>query len=130
MGVFSAVGTDAETYFDNLINARTAVRRIPQFDPSALNGQIGAVIAVYCPTDYFPCKRLDLLDRFSQCALLASREAMQSSGLEIREEERPRFGVVMGSGMGGVQTYDRGCFELYAKDATKLHPFTIPKMMH
>jgi beta-ketoacyl-acyl-carrier-protein synthase II len=130
MGVFAAVGRDLESFFDNLVNARSGVRRITQFDPSALNVQIGAEIADYRPTDYFPYKRLDLLDRFSQFALLSAREAVESSGLQIRDEERPRFAVVMGSGMGGVQTYDRECFNLYVKEATKLHPFTIPKMMH
>ena len=130
MGVFAAPGKDVESFFHNLVNARSGIRRITQFDPSALTVQIGAEIADYRPTDYFPGKRLDLLDRFSQFALLASREAMESSGLDLREEERPHFGVVMGSGMGGVQTYDRECFNLYVREATKLHPFTIPKMMH
>jgi beta-ketoacyl-acyl-carrier-protein synthase II len=130
MGVFAAPGKDVESFFHNLVNARSGIRRITQFDPSALTVQIGAEIADYQPTDYFPGKRLDLLDRFSQFALLASREAMESSGLDLREEERPHFGVVMGSGMGGVQTYDRECFNLYVREATKLHPFTIPKMMH
>jgi len=50
--------------------------------------------------EYFPAKRLDLLDRFSQFALLAAKEAMESSGIQLRDEERPRFGVVTGTGMG------------------------------
>jgi beta-ketoacyl-acyl-carrier-protein synthase II len=130
VGVFASVGKDVETFFSNLTNARSAVRRIQQFDPSSLGVQIGAEIPDYKPADYFPLKRLDLLDRFSQFGLLAAREAMQSSGIEVREEERPRFGVVTGSGMGGVQTFDGECQNLYAKHATRLHPFTIPKMMH
>src|SRR5207247_10925962 len=84
----------------------------------------------YNHTDHFQPKRLDLLDRFTQFALLAAREAMESSGLEVREEERPRFGVVIGSGMGGVQTFESGCFNVYARGATRLHPFTIPTVMH
>ncbi|HEV2494346.1 MAG TPA: beta-ketoacyl-ACP synthase II [Terriglobia bacterium] len=130
LGVFASVGKDVESFFSNLTNARSAVRRIQQFDPSALGVQIGAEIPDYKPTDYFPLKRLDLLDRFSQYGLIAAREAMASSGLKLREEEHPRFGVVTGSGMGGVQTFDAECVNLYAKNATRLHPFTIPKMMH
>ena len=130
LGVFASIGKDVESLFSNLTNARSAVRRIQQFDPSALGVQIGAEIADYKPTDYFPLKRLDLLDRFSQYGLIAAREAMTSSGLELKDEERPRFGVVTGSGMGGVQTFDAECVNLYAKNATRLHPFTIPKMMH
>ena len=73
---------------------------------------------------------LDLMDRFTQFAVIAARQAMESSQIKITEEEAPRFGVVTGSGMGGAQTFDREYFNLYAKDATRLHPFTIPKMMH
>jgi nodulation protein E len=95
-----------------------------------LSVQIAAEVPDYNPTDYFPPKRLDLLDRFSQFGLLAAREAMKSSGIELGEEERPRFGVVTGSGMGGATTFDSGYFNLYANKATRLHPFTIPKIMH
>jgi nodulation protein E len=130
MGVFAAPGRDVESFFNNLVKGQSAVRRLTQFDPTPLTVQIGAEIADYDPKDYFPHKRLDMLDRFSQFALLAAGEAIKSSGITITEEERPRLGVVMGSGMGGVQTYDRECFNLYVNEATKLHPFTIPKMMH
>ena len=92
--------------------------------------QIAAEIPDYDPLDYFPAKRLDLLDRFSQFALLASKEAMDSSGIQLRDEERPRFGVVTGTGMGGATTFESGYFKLFAEHATRLHPFTIPKIMH
>jgi len=130
MGVIAATGNDVESFFSALVNGRSGIARIAQFDPSALSVQIAAEIPAYAPTDYFPAKRLEMLDRFSQFALIAAREAMQSSGLEVREEERARFGVVVGSGMGGAQTLDQGYLNLYAKQATRLHPFTIPKVMH
>ena len=130
LGVFASAGKDAESFFDNLIHARSAIRRIRQFDPSTLSVQIAAEVPDYSPEDYFPAKRLDLLDRFSQFALLASKEALDSSGIQIADEERPRFGVVTGSGMGGAGTFDSGYFNLYANKVTRLHPFTIPKIMH
>jgi beta-ketoacyl-acyl-carrier-protein synthase II len=130
MGVFASTGKDVPSFFDNLAEGRSGVRRITQLDPSALSVQVAAEIPDYSPTDYFPAKRLELLDRFAQFALIASREAMQSSGIEVPEAERPLFGVVVGTGMGGAQTLDSGYFNLYAKQATRLHPFTIPKMMH
>jgi beta-ketoacyl-acyl-carrier-protein synthase II len=130
IGVFASVGKDSESFFKNLLEARSAVRRICQFDPSSLSVQIAAEVPDYNPADYFPAKRLDLLDRFSQFGLLAAQEAVKSSGIEIGEEERPRFGVVSGTGMAGVNTLDSGYFDLYANQVTRLHPFTIPRMMH
>src|SRR5579863_7145917 len=125
LGVFAATGRNRDSFFSNLTKAQSGFRRIEQFDPSLLSVQIGAEVAGYVPTDYFPSKRLDLLDRFTQFGLLAAREAMESSGIKIRDNERHRFGVVMGSGMGGVGTIDAGFYNLYAKQATRLHQFTI-----
>ena len=81
MGVFASAGKDVESFFSNLVNSRSAIRRITQFDPSSLCVQIGAEVPDYKPADYFPLKRLDLLDRFAQFGLLAAREAVQSSGM-------------------------------------------------
>ena len=130
LGVFASTGKDVESFFKNTCEGRSGIRRIEQFDPSALSVQIAAEIPGYQPLDYFPAKRLDLLDRFSQFALLAAQQAMQSSGIQISEAERERFGAVIGSGMGGAQGLDFGYLSLYAKGATRLHPFTIPKIMH
>jgi len=130
LGVFAAAGKDSASFFANLLEARSTVSRIRQFDPSSLSVQIAAEVPDYNPQDYFPLKRLDLLDRFSQFGLLAAAEAMKSSGIEVREEEQPRFGVVSGSGMGGVNTLEGGYQCLYLNQATRLHPFTIPRMMH
>jgi nodulation protein E len=130
MGVFTSTGKNAESFFTNLINARSGVCRISQFDASSLSVRIAAEISDYRPADYFDPKRLDLLDRFSQFALIAAREAVEQSGYRPPEAERPRFGVVVGTGMGGAGTFDEGYFNLYGKQATRLHPFTIPKIMH
>ena len=130
IGVFASTGKNAESFFATLVEGKSAIRRIQQFDPSQLSVQIAAEIPGYEPLDYFPAKRLDLLDRFSQFALIASKEAMESSGIQLRDEERPRFGVVTGTGMGGATTFDSGYYNLYAKQVTRMHPFTIPKIMH
>ena len=130
LGVIAATGRDVRSFFHNLVHARSGIRRITQFDPSSLNVRIAGEVPNYRSTDYFAQKQLDCMDRFCEFGLIAAREAMQSSGLVVREEERTRFGVAMGSGMGGANTLETGFYKLYAEQATRLHPFTIPKMMH
>ncbi len=130
IGVFASTGKNAGSFHEALVQGRSAIRRIQQFDPTPLTVQIAAEVPDYDPLEYFPAKRLDLLDRFSQFALLAAKEAMDSSGLQLRDEERPRFGVVTGTGMGGATTFESGYYKLFAEQATRLHPFTIPKIMH
>ena len=130
LGVLAPTGKDPDTFINNLIAGRSGIGRITQFDPSALSIQIAGEVPDYRAADYFPQKRLDLLDRFTEFGLVAARQAMESSGIELREEEHPRFGVMMGNGMGGAQTYEVGYCSLYAKQATRVHPFLIPKSMH
>ncbi|HEX5413850.1 MAG TPA: beta-ketoacyl-ACP synthase II [Terriglobia bacterium] len=130
LGVFSSTGKDRNGFFENLVQGRSGVRPICQFDSSPLSIKIAAEISDYNPDDYFPAKRQDMLDKFAQFALIAAGEAMESSGLAVRDEERCRFGVVMGSGMGGAGSYDAGYHNLYVKQVTRLHPFTIPRIMH
>ncbi|HUZ46089.1 MAG TPA: beta-ketoacyl-ACP synthase II [Terriglobia bacterium] len=130
LGVFTAIGKNQESFFESLTRGRSGICRITQFDPSVLSIQIAAEISGYNPDDYFPVKRQDMLDRFAQFGLIAAREAMETSGITVKDEERPRFGVVMGSGMGGAGSYDAGYFSLYAKQVARLHPFTIPRIMH
>ena len=130
VGVLAATGREPESFINNLIEGRSGIRRIQQFDPSALSVQIAAEIPDYKGTDYFPAKRLDLIDRFTEFGLIAAKQAVESSGLEVADEECPRFGVMMGAGMGGAQTYELGYCSLFAKGATRVHPFTIPKSMH
>lgn len=130
LGVFSSTGKDKNSFFENLLQGRPGVRPITQFDSSPLSIKIAAEVDGYNPDDYFPPKRQDLLDKFAQFALIAAGEAMKDSGIVVSEEERYRFGVVMGSGMGGAGSYDAGYHNLYAKQVTRLHPFTIPRIMH
>ena len=130
LGVFSSTGKDRDSFFENLLQGRSGVRPITQFDASRLSIRIAAEVDGYNPDDYFPVKRQDLLDKFAQFALIAAGEAMKDSGIALRDEERWRFGVVMGSGMGGAGSYDAGYHNLYAKQATRLHPYTIPRIMH
>ncbi len=130
LGVFASTGKDTNSFFENLVQGRSGVRPITQFDSSSLSIRIAAEVDGYNPDDYFPPKRQDLLDKFAQFALIAAGECMKDSGIALSDEERCRFGVVMGSGMGGAGSYDAGYHNLYAKQATRLHPYTIPRIMH
>lgn len=130
LGVISAVGNTVEEFFHNLVCGESGIGIITQIDPTRLTVKIAAEVKHYDPSQYFPPKRQDFLDRFAQFALLAASQALQDSGFVPTEEEKLRFGSVVGTSMGGAETLDVGYKQLYEKGAQRLHPFTIPKLMH
>jgi beta-ketoacyl-acyl-carrier-protein synthase II len=130
LGVLAAVGNTAEEFFANLVACQSGIGTITQIDPADLIVKIAAEVKNYNPDRFFPPKRQDYLDRFAQFALVAARQALQDSGFTPAEEEKLRFGAMVGTGMGGAETFDLGYKQMYEKGARRLNPFTIPKMMH
>lgn len=130
MGAVSALGLGVPAFWSGLVAAQSGVRRITLFDPSDLVVPIAAEVPDYAPAQHFPVKKLDLLDRFSQFALLAANEALLGAGLKLSDGEHERSGVALGTGMGGATTEDEGYLAIYGRRATRVHPFTIPRLMH
>jgi len=134
MGVIAASGQSREEFFSNLVAGRGAARRMQNLDPAVverLNNRIAAEVRGFEPGAHFTEKELDHLDRFAQFALVAARQAMAHAGLEgFSEEQQPRVGVMVGTAYGGTETLDTYYFSLYAKNATRLPPLVIPRLMY
>ncbi len=133
-GVVAAPGNNPETFFDQLLQARSGVRPlegIPEDLRERLNCKIGATVAGFDPFQHFSEKEADLLDRFSQFALVAARQAWKQSGLgELTEEQQHRLGVCVGTAYGGIVTLDENYHNLYAKNLNRLSPLVMPRMMY
>ena len=134
MGVIAATGQSREEFFSNLVAGRGAARRMQNLDPAVverLNNRIAAEVRGFEPGAHFTEKELDHLDRFAQLAVVAARQAMADAGLEgFSEEQQPRVGVMVGTAYGGTETLDTHYFSLYAKNATRLPPLVIPRLMY
>jgi nodulation protein E len=130
LGAVSALGVGVQAFWDGLVAGRSGVGRIARFDPSAYLVQAAAEVRAFDPSEHFDAAQSDLLDRFAQFALVAAGEACRAAGLELTDAERSRAGVAIGSGMGGVVTQDDRYHKLYAEGITRLHPFSIPRIMN
>jgi len=130
LGAVSALGVGVQAFWDGLVAGRSGVRRIAQFDPSAYLVQAAAEVPEFEPGEHFDAAQSDMLDRFAQFALVAAGEACRAAGLELTDADRSRAGVAIGSGMGGVVTQDDRYHKLYAEGITRLHPFSIPRIMN
>lgn len=125
LGVVSALGPDAASFWKALCEGRSAIGPLQGFPDGATTVQVAAQARDFDPAAHFDAKQIDLLDRFSQFALVAARQAVRESGAPLGE----RAAVVMGSAMGGKITEDQGFHQLYAEGKKRFSPFTIPRSM-
>ncbi|MFO7676437.1 MAG: beta-ketoacyl-ACP synthase II [bacterium] len=129
LGLVSAVGNDVPTTWQSLLAGRTGVARITGFDLTDMAVTIGAEVK-----DFDPGRRVDpkvarRSDRFTQFALYAAAEAIEDSGLDLGREDRSRVGAIVGSGMGGVQTWESQFAQFVAKGPKRVSPLLIPMMI-
>src|SRR5579885_557502 len=129
IGMISALGRNSAEVRKALSDGAFGIGPIQSADCSKLRFQNGAEVRGYRPEEHFEPARLDLLDRFSQFALIAAREALCTSGLQLTPDLRAKTAVVTGSSMGGQSTQDSGFLDLYRLDRSRVHPLTIPRTM-
>jgi nodulation protein E len=128
-GVICALGQDAGSMRSALKQGRSAIAPLAAPFADQLIVRIGAQVLDFDPSAHFSEKQLSLLDRCSQFALAAARQAVAASGLDFRDELGVRTAAIIGSGVGGMVTIDENFRRLYSDGAKRCPPLTIPKMM-
>ena len=129
IGVISALGQNTRAMSTALKSGQSAIGPLTVIPTGELLVKIGAEVSDFDPLAHFDQKRLALLDRCAQFALVAAREAISASGLNFHGELGARSAAIVGSGVGGMSTLDDNFRRLYAEGAKRFHPITIPKMM-
>jgi nodulation protein E len=130
LGAVSALGIGVPAFWAGVSSGTSGVRRISAFDPSNFLAQVAAEVPAFDPDAYFTDTEREMLDRFSQFAIVAAAEACAQANLALAEGERDRAGVAIGSAMGGAVTQDDRYRKMYGDGATRPHPFTIPRIMN
>jgi 3-oxoacyl-[acyl-carrier-protein] synthase II len=130
MGVMSSLGSDLNTFWANLQAGKSGVGPISFFDASEYPTRIAAEIKDFNPEDYMDKKDARRMDRFVQFAVAASQKALEDAGLEIGSNCEPeRVGVKIGSGIGGLNTWEEQHRILLEKGPKRVSPFFIPMMI-
>jgi len=128
-GVISSIGKDKETLWDNIVHCRPGIGPYTTVDSTAIRFKNGAEVKDYDPAVYFEPKDLDMADRFAQFAIIAAREAVKQSGIEITPELQQRSAVICGTSIGGVVAQEKAYIDLYKEHKTRVHPLSIPRTM-
>ncbi|HEY7872644.1 MAG TPA: beta-ketoacyl synthase N-terminal-like domain-containing protein, partial [Rudaea sp.] len=130
MGAITALGHDAASTWAAMRAGRSGIGPIANVPTDLLNVKIAAEVRGFDPATHIDAKKLPLLDRVSQFALVAAREAVAQSGLDFRADGRgERSACIIGSGIGGEGSHNEQSRRFYAENNPRLHPLTILRVM-
>ncbi len=130
IGVISPVGHDLKSTWEGLKAGRSGISRITSLDPTPYSTQIAGEIRDFDPAPFFKSpKDARRVDRYTQFAVAAASMALTDSGIELDKENRDRIGVIIGSGIGGLGTFEEQHRKLVEKGPGKVSPFMIPYMI-
>jgi nodulation protein E len=129
IGIISPLGINLEENWDALSHGRSAIAPIQSIDCSKLRFQNGAEVRGFEAAKHFPGGKEDQLDRFAQFSVVAARDALGDSGVELNSELRENCAVICGSAVGGQAAIEKGFEDLWVAGRGRVHPLTIPKTM-
>ena len=131
LGVVSPLGNTVEEFWNNLVAGKSGAGPITYFDTTHFDTKFACQVKDFDPLNYMDRKLSSRVDPFTQFALAASQMAFTDSGLDMTKIDPYRVGVVYGSGIGGMWTYDKEQRKLYDKNGNpdRISPFFIPMLI-
>ncbi|MCM3759201.1 beta-ketoacyl-ACP synthase II [Alkalihalobacillus oceani] len=129
MGVISPLGHDVETFWHHLVKGKSGISPIDTFDVSDSKTKIAGLVRDFNPEERWGRKEARRLDRFVQFALAAAESALDAGRFRPEEVDRERFGVFVGSGIGGIQTFIDNVNLLNERGAGRVSPQLVPMMI-
>lgn len=129
IGLVTPLGVGNEATWDGICNSRSGVTRISKFDPSILKTQIAGQVPEFDPTEFMDPKEARRSDYFIQFACAASKIALDDAGLVITDKMAPRVGTIIGSGIGGMDTYYETVLTMEEKGPSRVSPFFVPNIV-
>ncbi|MCL5290789.1 MAG: beta-ketoacyl-ACP synthase II [Firmicutes bacterium] len=129
LGIISPVGSGLEVFWASLLNGVPGIKNITRYDPTGFSTKIAGEVVDFEPANYFDKKEARRLDRFAQFALAATGMAIQDADLNLEESDRDRIGVILGSGIGGIETLENQARVLAEKGPGRVSSLFVPMMI-
>ena len=126
MGAITPIGKDVEQTWKSIKEKKCGIDEISLFDTNNFKTKLDAEVKEYNPLDYFELKQSKRLDRVSQFAIIAAREAVSLSGITKENTDFDRVGVFVSSGIGGLKTIQEQCKINFEKGNKRISPMFIP----
>tara|TARA_B100001175_G_scaffold167062_1_gene141630 strand:- start:82 stop:1335 length:1254 start_codon:yes stop_codon:yes gene_type:complete len=130
LGALTPIGNDVESYWNGLVSGKSGADHITYFDTSKFKTQFACELKGYDPLNHFDRKESRKLDKFAQYAIVCSDEAIKNANLNLDSIDKNRVGVIWGSGIGGLETFQVEATNYALGDGTpRYNPFFIPKII-
>ena len=129
LGTVNSLSNDISTFWDYLCAGRSGVSLIEQFDTTAFKVHFGGEVKNFVPESHLEGKVAKRLDRFSQFALVAAISAVKDAGIDFSHGDPFRYGVIIGSGIGGLNEFEEQYTRHTQQGPDRISPFVIPKMI-
>ncbi|UTW64159.1 beta-ketoacyl-ACP synthase II [bacterium SCSIO 12741] len=130
LGALTPIGNTADEFWNGLVNGTSGADYVTRFDASEFKTTFACEIKDYDPSNYFDRKQARKMDAFTQYAMVVANEAIADAGVNSNDQNPDRIGVIWGSGIGGIRTFElemKGYHDGPAQH--KFNPFFIPKMI-
>jgi 3-oxoacyl-[acyl-carrier-protein] synthase II len=129
VGAVSPLGNDAESTWQQLVAGKSGAGPVTRFDASGYDTRFACEVKDFSPEGVLDRKEAKRMDRFVQYAVVATAEAIRSAGLTLETLDRERIGVLIGSGIGGMETFEDQHTTLMNKGPGRVSPYFIPMMI-
>lgn len=129
VGLITSLGTGVEKSWNGLIEGKTGIDKITAFDCTDFPSKVAGEVKDFNPEDYIDKKEIKKLARYTQFAIAATKMALDDSGLVINEENAERVGVIVSSGIGGLEVLEEQHEKLLKDGPKRISPFMIPAMI-
>ena len=128
-GIVSAIGKNTEEFWNNIISCNSGIGPYSAPFADQIRFKNGADVKHFDASGIIEKDDLDLMDRFTQLAVVAAKEAVKNAGIVFNDENAYNTAVICGTSIGGVQTQEQSYIDLYRENKTRVHPLSIPKTM-
>lgn len=129
VGAVTPIGNDAKTFWQNIKNGVNGIDYVKAFDTEGFKTKIAGEVKDLDINSFIDRKEARKMDRFTQLALIAATEAVENSGLDMEKEDPWRVGVITGTGIGGILTFEEQHANFLQKGPGRVSPFFIPMMI-
>jgi 3-oxoacyl-[acyl-carrier-protein] synthase II len=129
LGVVTSLSCQVNDLFARVLACESGIHLLKIFDTSRYDVRFGGDVWDWSPTSHIEHREMKRLDRFSQFAMVAAQDAVTDSGLDFTKEQPYRCGVILGSGIGGLNEIEEQLHRLIQKGPDRVSPLTIPKLM-